>query len=426
MTNLNEVVSSAESPYQNCPIWALGAIFASPSSDGRLPGFTGFDGAADIVAATDSAAKDDRNPHFNTISVIFSLSSVLKIVNPLEKLYSFGNSLHRRMTRSVRIPGAKILSIGNITTGGTGKTPATIYFSKLLRAEFPNQAVLSRGYGGRLSHETNLLSDGFRLLMGSDDSGDEPYLMAVNLPGVKVAVGRNRLKNAQRLVHDFGTSLFLLDDGFQHYRIGRDADVVLIDVTNPFGSGRLLPQGILREPVENLNRASAIVLTKTDLVPLTALEELREKLQKISGLSHIFISRHASKGLVKIPHEYTPQAKTHIVSADILKHESVWALSAIANSRAFEEMLRRAGAESVTQISFRDHHDFSARDIEMILSRVKPYDLVVTTEKDYVRLRKHMDALKGLRQFYYLKIEFEVLENEILLKEGLKARLMNV
>jgi len=328
------------------------------------------------------------------------------------------------MTKSVRIPGTKIISIGNITTGGTGKTPATIYFSKLLRAEYPNQAVLSRGYGGRLSHETNLLSDGFRLLMDSDDSGDEPYLMAVNLPGVKIAVGRNRLKNAEHLVRESGTSLFLLDDGFQHYRIARDADVVLIDATNPFGSGKLLPQGILREPVENLVRASAIVLTKTDLVTLSVLEELRENIRKISGLSHIFISRHAAKGLVRIPHEYTPQSPGKIEDTSILKYETVWALSAIANSRAFEEMLRRAGAEKVEQISFRDHHDFSEKDIRMILSRVRPYDLIVTTEKDYVRLRKHMEALKVFKQFFYLKIEFEVLENEILLKEGLTARLM--
>lgn len=346
-------------------------------------------------------------------------------MNPLEKLYSFGDRLNRRLTKSVRIQGARVLSIGNITTGGTGKTPATIYFSKLLRAEFPNQAVLSRGYGGHLAHQTNLLSDGYRLHLTSDDSGDEPYLMAVNLPGVKVAVGRNRLKNAQRLVAEFGTNFFLLDDGFQHYRIGRDADVVLIDATNAFGSGRLLPQGILREPIENLRRAHAIVLTKTDLVNNSTLDSLKERVLRASGLSHVFTSRHAAKGLVQIPHEYSPQAQPKIIATDILKHETVWALSAIANSRAFEEMLRRAGAENVEQISFRDHHDFSERDIDMILSRVRPYDLVVTTEKDYVRLRKHMPRLDKLKQFYYLKIEFEVLENEILLKEGLKARLLH-
>jgi len=346
-------------------------------------------------------------------------------MNPLEKLYSFGNRLHRRMVKSVRIPGTKILSIGNITTGGTGKTPATIYFSRLLRAEFPNQAVLSRGYGGKLAHETNLLSDGYRVLMSSDDSGDEPYLMAVNLPGVRVAVGRNRLKNAQRLLAEFSTGLFLLDDGFQHYRIARDADVVLVDATNPFGSGKLLPQGILREPIENLARASVIVLTKTDLLERAALDELREYVRKLSGLSHIFLSRHRADGLVKIPHEYTPQHSATVQSAALLKHETVWALSAIANGRAFSEMLRRAGAEKVETISFRDHHDFSERDIRMVLERVKPYDIVVTTEKDYVRLRKHADALKSLKQFFYLKIEFEILENEILLKEGLKARLLH-
>lgn len=348
----------------------------------------------------------------------------LQPVNPLEKLYSFGDRLNKRLKKPIRIPEARVLSVGNITTGGTGKTPATIYFSKLLRSDYPVQAILSRGYGGNLSRQTNLLSNGNRLLMSSDDSGDEPYLMAVNLPGVKIAVGRNRLKNAQALAKDFGIKLFILDDGFQHYRIHRDADVVLIDATNPFGSGRLLPNGILREPIENLKRASIIVLTKTDLVNDVELDTLREKVQKVSGLSHIFLSKHTAKGLVKIPHDYTPQYIPTLENFSILNHETVWALSAIANSHAFEEMLRRAGAERIEQISFRDHHNFSEKDIRMILSRIRPYDLVVTTEKDYVRLRKYAQELSVLKQFYYLKIEFEICENEILLKEGLKALLM--
>lgn len=346
-------------------------------------------------------------------------------MNPLEKLYSLGNRLHRRITKTVQIPEAKILSVGNITTGGTGKTPATIYFSRLLRSEFPRQAILTRGYGGKKTRETHLLSNGKQLLLDSDDSGDEPYLMAVNLPGVLVAVGRNRLRNAQHLVKEYGTQLFLLDDGFQHYRIFRDADVVLIDATNPFGNGGLLPKGILREPLENLSRAHTIVVTKSDLVEVGALEELREKLRHLSGLSHIFTSRHAVCGLVKIPHAYAPGIMPDLVSTELLQHETVWALSAIGNSRAFVAMLKRAGAERVEEISFHDHHNFTERDLRMVLARVRPYDIVVTTEKDYVRLRKHMAMLKILRQFYYLKIEFEILENEILLKEGLKARLMH-
>lgn len=345
-------------------------------------------------------------------------------MNPLEKLYYAGNRLHRRMTKSIPLPNTKVLSVGNITTGGTGKTPATIYLSKLLRSEFPNQAVLTRGYGGKLSHKENLLSDGQRILMSSEDSGDEPYLMAVNLPGVRIAVGRNRHKNALALLRENPIDLFLLDDGFQHYRLARDADVVLVDATNPFGSGRLLPQGILREPVESLTRADVIILTKTDLVAPSALDELRESIRKTSGLSQIFISRHVAEGLVQIPCEYSVEAKPKLHSLDLMRHETVWALSAIANSSAFEKMLLRSGAERVEQISFRDHHNFSERDIAMVLERVKPYDLVVTTEKDYVRLIKYSALLKNLKQFYFLKITFEVLENEILLKEGLKARLL--
>lgn len=347
-------------------------------------------------------------------------------MNPLEKLYSIGDGINRRFTKKARLTGAKVLSVGNITTGGTGKTPAAIYFSKLFRPEFPNQAILTRGYGGKLSHEANLLSDGYHMLLDSDASGDEPYLMAVNLPGVKVAVGKNRLKNARLLMQDFHINFFILDDGFQHYRIDRDADVVLVDATNPFGSGKLLPQGILREPKEALARASVVMLTKSDLIAADERDILVEELKRVSRHGQIFLSRHKVGGLVKIPQDYTPQAEFKIIKPSILRHEKVWAVSAIANGRAFVSMLKREGAESVEQISFRDHHDFSDRDIEMILQQVKPYDLVITTEKDYVRLRKHLPKLAGLRQFYFLKIEFEVLENEMLLREGLKAHLLSV
>jgi len=347
-------------------------------------------------------------------------------MNPLEALYFAGDRLNRRITRKIKLAGVKVLSIGNITTGGTGKTPAAIYFSKLFRPEFPNQAILTRGYGGKLSHQTNLLSDGYRLLMDSDASGDEPYLMAVNLPGVKIAVGKNRIRNARQLIEKFHTNFFILDDGFQHYRIERDADVVLVDATNPFGSGKLLPQGILREPKTALARASAVVLTKSDLVAASELDELIADLKRVSGQSHIFLSRHRVTGLIEIGQEYSPQKIFKPVKTQILKHEKVWALSAIANSRAFVNMLKREGAESVEEISFRDHHDFTANDIAMILARVKPYDLVVTTEKDYVRFRKHLPELSSLRQFYYLKVEFEITENEMLLREGLKAYLLSV
>ncbi|MCS6972683.1 MAG: tetraacyldisaccharide 4'-kinase, partial [Leptospiraceae bacterium] len=332
--------------------------------------------------------------------------------------------MHRILARRQRIEGARVLSIGNLTTGGTGKTPAVIYFSRLLRPEFPRQAVLSRGYGGRRQRDRFLVSDGQTLMMESTESGDEPYLLAANLPGVPVAVGSNRLRNAQRLKEQFGTELFLLDDGFQHYRLFRDADVVLIDATNPFGSGHLLPRGILREPPENLKRADCVILTKCDLLPSAELEELRERVQKLSDLSHIFLSRHAIRGLVRIPHDYFPGHKPDLQSTELLRHESVWALSAIGNSRAFEAMLQRAGAAQVRSLSFRDHHDFSERDVGMLLDQVKPYDIVVTTEKDYTRLRRHLDKLHKWRQFYYLKIEIEILDNEILLKEGIKAKLM--
>lgn len=325
-----------------------------------------------------------------------------------------------------RIKDSKVVAIGNITTGGTGKTPATIYFAGILKEEYNDIAILSRGYKGSLVKEGAIISDGSRLFHSAEESGDEPWLLAANLPGIPVAVGRNRYKNGLRLQKEFGNRFFLLDDGFQHYALERDVDIVLIDATNPFGNGHTLPNGILREPPEALRRADIVILTKCSLVNGQDLDMLSRQITQLSGHDLVFRSDHVPVGLVKLPVDYSLQTvkTTRVHKPAILKNESVWALSAIANHRAFEKTLMSMGATEVKGISFRDHHKFSKKDVENILKRVSTYDYLITTEKDWVRLQPYTDMFAHLKNFYYVKIEFQILSQEVLLREGLKAKII--
>ena len=343
---------------------------------------------------------------------------------PFEAMYQLGDRLNKYFNRAESIAEASVISIGNITTGGTGKTPATIYFSKLLATEDYNLGILSRGYGGRLVKEGGVLSDGEHFLLDSVDSGDEPYLIAANLPGVCVAVGKNRYSNGLKLRDEYKTSLFILDDGFQHYKLKRNVDVVLIDATNPFGNGHLLPSGILREEPAALERADIAIITKCNLAESQDLDDLEGEIKKLTKLSTVFRATHSAKYLVKLPFDYRLGLEENQTPLSAFHQETIWAISAIGNHRSFENQLLSLGVSQVKSITYRDHHNYSLRDIKSILKRVNKYDFVVTTEKDYIKLRKFSDELSHLKNFYYLKIEFEILNNEVLLKEGLKAKLI--
>lgn len=348
------------------------------------------------------------------------------MANPLELIYQFGDRLNKNMKKPRALKNAKVLSIGNITTGGTGKTPATIYFASALQNEDYKIGILSRGYGGTLSKENNILSDGKNIFLDSTESGDEPYLLAVNLAGIPIGVGRKRYESGLLLQEKFDTSLFILDDGFQHYALERDVDIVLVDATNPFGNRHTLPNGILREPLDALKRSDIVIITKADVAASTKVEELAKELKELSGHEMIFRSSHRPVGFIKLPREYSIQGskKQKLQKLDIIKNESVWALSAIGNHRAFEFTLKQLGASDVENITFRDHYEYTKNDIDNILKRVEPYDFLITTEKDWVRLQKFSDAFSELKNFYYLKVNFEIMQNEVLLKEGLKAKLM--
>ena len=352
-------------------------------------------------------------------------TSLMEKWPPLSALYGFGDKLNKWLQRSpYTINEAYTISIGNLTTGGTGKTPATIYLAKLMLSEGLQVGILSRGYGGSLSKTGALLSDGTQILCSVTEAGDEPVIIARNVPGAKTAICRERYLAAQIIRQSFDANFFLLDDGFQHYRLSRDLDIVLIDATNPFGNGKLLPHGILREPIESLKRSDIVILTKTDLVDESKLKELEELIIFKSGHEKVFHSSHQILGLVSGSVSYENNGEDKVEPIEKIKGKRVWAVSGIGNHNAFEESLIKTGAEEVQSITFRDHHNYSDDDIKNIMCRISKGDIIVTTEKDYVKLLPYAELLSKDYKFYYLKIEFSILKNELILKEGIKAKLM--
>jgi tetraacyldisaccharide 4'-kinase len=295
---------------------------------------------------------------------------------------------------------AKVISIGNITAGGAGKTPATIYFARKYSAEGRRVAVISRGYGRTTRmNEPLAVSDGAEILLSPVESGDEPHLIARKVPGVPVVVCANRVKGAEFAIERFGAEVILLDDGFQHASIARDEDVVVVDCTNPFGYGRLLPRGLLREPMTALARSTQFLLTRADE---RDHEDVIITLKQANPEAQILRSRHR-------PVQLTTLGGDGGETLDSVKGKKVLAVSSIGNPEAFEAMLRREGVEVARSLRFNDHHWYNEADIERILGAAQQAGAahIISTEKDGVRLGLVPNAPKDA---LLLEIDLELME----------------
>jgi len=306
---------------------------------------------------------------------------------------------HLGLSRPRRVD-AKVISIGNITAGGAGKTPATIYFAKKILSEGRRVAVVSRGYG-RMSDmdEPLTVSDGERILLKPEEAGDEPYLIAKKAPGVPVVVCARRVKGAEFAIKRFGVEIILLDDGFQHASIARDEDIVVVDCTRPFGYGRLLPRGLLREPLTALVRATRFLLTRADEGDH---EEVIDALKRINPAAGILKSRHRPVRLTRL-------GGNGGETLDSIRGEKALAVSSIGNPQAFEGMLRRAGTDVVRSLRFNDHHWYDETDVEGIRRAAREAGVahIITTEKDGVRLALVSNAPEDA---LLLEIELELIE----------------
>ena len=309
--------------------------------------------------------------------------------------------------------GCLVVVVGNLTVGGTGKTPVVEKFARTLQKRGRHVAILSRGYksknepAGRklwrkLSHGAELppkvVSDGKSVLLDSDRAGDEPFMLANNLPGVVVLCDKNRVKAGAYAIRRFGCDTLILDDGFQYLPLKGRLNLLLVDKTNPFGNHQLLPRGILREPIQHLKRASYIFLTKSDGKPDPALEAL---IRQHNADAELIECRHQPQYLQAV-------GSGERLALSHLKGAHIAAFSGIAMPENFENMLRSFGAEIRYNQRFLDHHRFSKQEIQHVFDQAEAaqLDFIVTTEKDAVRLSANQ---KAPLPFYFLRLEIDIL-----------------
>ena len=324
----------------------------------------------------------------------------------------------RRWLYNVRILrdktlGVQVIAIGNLTVGGTGKTPVVEKFARELRDAGRNVAILSRGYRSKpvplhvkllnklllRDDQTppRIVSDGKSLLLDSNMAGDEPYMLASNLKDVVVLVYKDRVKSGRYAIEKFGCDTLLLDDGFQYWDLrGRRHDVVLIDRQQPFGNEHLLPRGTLREPPSHLARAHTIFITKSD----GNTAALRERIAKFNDTAAIIECVHQPLYFEDV---FSGERK----GLDFLVGKKVASLSGIAQPESFEQSLVKLGSELVYAKRFADHHRFSQQEILNAINRGKKRqaEIILTTQKDAVRFPK-IDR-RDL-PIYFMRVEIKI------------------
>jgi tetraacyldisaccharide 4'-kinase len=342
-----------------------------------------------------------------TRSILFGGSKVFTVIVKL-RLWLYNVRLLRDKTL-----GVQVIAIGNLTVGGTGKTPVVEKFARELRDAGRNVAILSRGYRSKpaplhrkflnkiLLREDQtpprVVSDGKSLLLDSETAGDEPYMLASNLKDVIVLVDKDRVKSGRYAIEKFGCDTLLLDDGFQYWHLrGRRHDVVLIDRQQPFGNEHLLPRGTLREPPSHLVRAHTIFITKSD----GNTAELREQIARLNATAAVIECVHHPLYFEDV---FSGERK----GLDFLKGKKVGSLSGIAQPESFEQSLVKLGGELVYAKRFADHHRFTQQEIINAINRGKKRQagIILTTQKDAVRFPK-IDR-RDL-PIYFMRVEIKI------------------
>lgn len=348
---------------------------------------------------------DDGNSFFyGPVSIIASVLSYvyLFIVSVRNWLYD------HKVLEEVKL-SSPVISVGNITVGGTGKTPCVIMLAQLLQRNGYKPAVISRGYGSRSDQPVNIVADGRKILLDSETAGDEPFLIARVLQNVPVITGAERRMTGKAAIDQFGADVLICDDAMQHRQIFRDINLVLFDSRDLKSRKNVLPRGKLREPMSQLKRADAILLTRVDEV-----EPAEQAIAELVQDKHIpvFRSIHQPKDMIRCDfNEKIPMSS--------LAEKKICAFCGIAKPDSFQRILVAAGATILAFNVFPDHHRFSAKELEQIKDEFirKGADYLVTTEKDAMRLHHPSEFLKEL---FILRVEMKIqpsvnaLENFIL------------
>ena len=344
-------------------------------------------------------------------AVLFMLSGIFRGIVQL-RLWLY----RKRFLRNHPL-GCMVVSVGNLTVGGTGKTPVVERLARTLQAGGRKVAILSRGYKsrrppplkrlhGRLTGRIDesiprVVSDGRQVLLGSREAGDEPYMLATNLPGVAVVVDKDRVKSGRYAINQLGVDTLVLDDGLQYLHLQHRLDIVLIDRQAPFGNEHLLPRGTLREPPGNLRRASYIFITKSAGGDNSGLIT---RIRRYNRTAEIIECAHSPRHLQNV---FTGES----LPLAALRDTYVGAFSAIAAPESFEAGLTQLGARVELSRRFIDHHRFSEKEIRAFATRCQRRDvaMILTTEKDAVRFPRlaNLDV-----PVYFLRVEIEILNGQ--------------
>ncbi len=327
-------------------------------------------------------------------------STLSTLTYPYSVVLKTRNVLYKNgFIKSTKLP-VKVFSIGNITTGGTGKTPLVEIMAKTLHQSGRKVAILSRGYGSNnLSQKNN------------DIVNDECLVLRENLQDVQIFAGKDRVKNGEKVIRNYGIDCIILDDGFQHFKLRRDLDVVVIDSLNPFGGEYLVPRGSLREPLKNLRRADIFIISHCDQSSENAIKSICMRLKQLNADAPVCESIHR-------PVHVEDLTGSSILELEWLKGKRIYGLSAIGNPESFAFTLKELGADLIKHRIYYDHHVYTMEEIDGVVSEANSLgaDAIVVTQKDIVKIKKM--NIKGAN-ILSLKIELEITKGIELYNEAI-------
>lgn len=332
------------------------------------------------------------------------------LISPYRFTTCFRTWLYEQRWLARRRLPRPVVSVGNLTVGGTGKTPMAMWVAGKLLEHGKKPCILSRGYRRKSRREFLLVSDGTSVLAGHREAGDEPYLMATRCPGVVVAVGADRYALGRWVLDRIPIDCFVLDDGFQHLGLDRDVNLLLVDSSNPAGIQALLPVGELREPLGEARRASDIVLTRVEDESMIA--DVLDPIQAALGFAiDPITTRFAPKTLMG--------ASQSMPLSDVRRKRALL-FSGIGNPEQFRRMVTAFGVQVVDELVFRDHEAYDPSSVAEIYRRVERShpDVVLTTEKDLIKVQSNWSVPVPL---FAVCLELEFLDGESRLESALAA-----
>ena len=359
------------------------------------------------------------------------VSILLGVLQGMSYIYGFGLRVNLWMYEAGILSARKldccVISIGNITVGGTGKTPTAQRVAMTIKNMGYRVAVLNRGYRAHWDKPIGVVSDGEKIYMNSYEAGDEAYLMAKTMPGVPVVIGRNRDVTGSYAVEKLNAEVIIMDDGFQHWQLKRDMDIVLVDTQNLFGNGVMLPGGAMREPLSHLNRADILLFTRSDRSSQLTRTSLAESIRQYNKTAPIVESIHHTKEFVEIADWYKGIQEKPVLMEE-LKGKRVIVFSAIGNPLSFEQNVSGCGLDIVEAIRYPDHHDFGMPEMQYISERARELnaDALITTSKDAVKIPTEFIYSNHEIPLYVMNMDIMIIRNEEIFDSKLKEAVETV